>query len=120
MPSSQTALTQIILDSPLSQTTKDFFSKKVKKEGATEENILALRELLRAIKHQVAADMGVQVDPKDPAVVVAQAKMQADLKTASDKYSKTMQRLEDQATRLTSDIQNDFKQLEKIVAGQPE
>jgi hypothetical protein len=113
--SSQETLIKIIQDSPLSETTKDFFAKKVKKEGATQENIIALRELLRAVKHQVADDLGIKVDPNDPDIKAAQTKMQNDLQTAADKYAKTMKRLEDEAARLTSDIQEDLQHLEKIV-----
>jgi hypothetical protein len=112
---SQDTLVQIVKDSPLSATTKDFFTKKIKKEGATQENIIALRELLRAVKHQVAAEAGIQVDPNDPAIKAAQAKMTSELQAASDKYTKTMKRLEDEASRLTSDIQEDLKSLEKVV-----
>lgn len=99
----------------MSQTTKDFFTKKVSKEGATDENIMALRELLRAVKFQAAKDLGVEIDAKDKDVKAAQAKLHADLTAASDQYSKTMQRLEEATNRLTSDIQEDLTSLEKIV-----
>lgn len=113
--SSQETLLQIVQDSPLSQTTKDFFTKKVKKEGATEENIIALRELLRAVKHQIAIDLGAEVDPNDPTIKAAKEKLHQDIQSASEKHAKTMKRLEDDASRLTSDIQEDLKHLEKIV-----
>ncbi|MEK7183222.1 MAG: hypothetical protein AAB776_01165 [Patescibacteria group bacterium] len=112
---SQETLVQIIKDSPLSATTKDFFAKKVQKEGATQENIIALRELLRAVKNQVAVDMGVEIDPADPALNAAKEKMQTELQSASDKYAATMKRLETEADRLAADIQEDLKHLEKIV-----
>lgn len=89
--------------------------KKVQKEGATQENILALKELLRAVGHQVAADIGINADMNDPAIKAAQAQMHTDLNTASATYAATMERLEDEAKRLASDIQDDLKQLEKIV-----
>lgn len=114
MPSKET-LIEIINESPLSATTKDFFTKKVQAEGATEANILALRELLRAVKQQVAADLGATVDSNDPAVKAAREKMQQVLAVATDKYAQTMQRLEKAADRLSSDIQEDLKSLEKIV-----
>lgn len=113
--SSTETLLQIIKDSPLSETTKAFFEKKVQKEGATQENIIALRELLRAVKHQVAADAGIQVDPNDPAIKAAEAEMKKDLKAAADQYAATMQRLEQQAVRLNSDIKEDLESIEKIV-----
>ncbi|MDQ5952013.1 MAG: hypothetical protein QG626_140 [Patescibacteria group bacterium] len=113
--SSQATLITIITDSPLSQTTKDFFVKKVQKEGATQENILALKELLRAVGHQVAADIGINASNNDPAIKAAQAQMHTELNAASATYAATMQRLEDEAKRLASDIQDDLKQLEKIV-----
>lgn len=113
--SSQATLITIITDSPLSQTTKNFFVKKVQKEGATEENILALKELLRAVGHQAANDIGIQADANDPTIQAAQAQMHKELNTASATYTDTMQRLEAEAKRLASDIQDDLKQLEKIV-----
>jgi|GEM_PF-3451236 len=112
---SQETLVQIIKDSPLSATTKDFFAKKVQKEGATQENVIALRELLRAVKNQVAVDMGVEVDPADPTLNAAKEKMQTELQNASEKYAATMKRLEAEADRLAADIQEDLKHLEKIV-----
>jgi RecJ-like exonuclease len=115
MSASQETLLEIITESPLSATTKDFFAKKIKKEGATQENIIALRELLRAVKRQTATDMGIQVDPNDPKLKAAQADMHTNLQAASDKYAQTMKRLEAEAARLTSDIQEDLKHLEKIV-----
>ena len=112
---SQETLLEIITDSPLSETTKDFFAKKVQKEGATEENIIALRELLRAVKNQIATEVGIEASPNDPEVKAAKAKLQEELTAASGKYTTTMKRLEDQATRLASDIQEDLKHIEKIV-----
>ncbi len=112
---SQSTLLEIIKDSPLSETTKDFFSKKVQKEGATEENIIALRELLRAVKNQIATDIGVDASPNDPDFKAAQEKLHQELTAASGKYTTTMKRLEDQATRLAADIQEDLKHIEKIV-----
>ena len=112
---SQASLLEIIDSSPLSQTTKDFFAKKVSKEGATEENIMALRELLRAVKFQVAKDMGAEVDMNSSDMEAAKAKLQADLTAASDQYTKTMKHLETATNRLTSDISEDLKSLEKIV-----
>ena len=113
--SSQETLLTIITEAPLSQTTKDFFLKKVKKEGATQENILALKELLRAVKNQVATEIGISGQPTDSDTQAAQAKMHAELEIATDKYAATMKRLENEAARLASDIQADLKQLEKIV-----
>lgn len=115
MSESQETLLQIVKDSLLSQTTKDFFTKKIQKEGATQENIIALRELLRAVKQQVASEAGISVDPNDPAIKAAEAKMKTELASATDKYTKTMKRLENEADRLTSDIQEDLKNIEKIV-----
>lgn len=112
---SKESLIDIIKESPLSATTKDFFTKKVQTEGATEANILALRELLRAVKQQVAADLGATADSNDPTVKAAREKMQHVLTAATDKYAQTMQRLEKAADRLSSDIQEDLKSLEKIV-----
>lgn len=111
---SQESLLNIITDSPLSQTTKDFFTKKVTKEGATQENIIALRELLRAVKTQVVADMHVDAGT-DEQIKAAKQQMHSELEAASEQYAKTMKRLEDEANRLTSDIQEDLKHLEKIV-----
>lgn len=114
--SSQNTLLQIIKDSPLSETTKDFFVKQVEKNGASQENILALRQLLRATKHQIASDMGLEVDPSnDPLLKTAQDQMHSDLRMAADRYTKTMKRLEEESERLAVDIQADLAHLEKIV-----
>ncbi len=112
---SQNTLLQIVTDSPLSTTTKDFFKTKIQREGATQANIVALRELLRAVKHQGVANMGLEINPNDPTIKAAQTKMHTELQAAADNYSKTMQRLEKEAERLTTDIQADLKSLEQIV-----
>lgn len=112
--SSQASLLEIISESPLSQTTKVFFTKKVEKEGATQENIIALRELLRAVKHQAAADAGVKV-MDDPSIKAAEAQMESEVSAAANAYAQTMKRLEAEANRLAKDIQEDLKHIEKIV-----
>ena len=110
---SQDSLLEIIKDSPLSQTTRDFFTKKVQKEGATEENIIALRELLRAVKQQVAQEAGLGISDADRKA--AEDKMTAGMTAATEKYTATMKSLEQQANRVAADLQEDLKHLEKIV-----
>lgn len=114
MPS-QEALIEIVNQSPLSSTTRDFFTKKIQREGATQENIVALRELLRAVQHHKFTAAGFTLDPSNPKLEAASEQMQADLADAGNQYAATMKRLEVAADRLTKDIQNDLKHLEDIV-----
>lgn len=89
--------------------------KKVESEGATQANIMALRELLRAIKGQMAAELGVKVDMSDPKIKAAHEQMNQEIAAATDEYTKTMAGLEAQAERLASDIQADLKHIERVV-----
>jgi hypothetical protein len=113
MPSQET-LIEIVSQSPLSATTRDFFTQKIKREGATKENIIALRELLRAVQTQKATAAGVNLE-NNPKIQAASEQMASDLKAAGDRYAATMKRLEAEADRLTADIQKDLQHLEQIV-----
>jgi hypothetical protein len=113
MPSQETLL-EIINDSPLSATTRDFFAKKVAREGATRENVIALRELLRAVQTQKFTEAGLSTDG-NAKLKAASEQMESDLKAAGNRYAATMKRLEAEADRLASDIQKDLQHLEQIV-----
>lgn len=116
MPTPKEELLSLVTTSSLSQTTKDFFTKKITQEGATPANIIALRELLRAVKQQVVADIGIDTNTDDPASVkAAQAQFNTQITAAADAYTSTMKRLEKDAERLTSDITEDLKNLEQAV-----
>ena len=111
----QESLLQIIQESPLSETTKNFFTKKVQREGATPENITALSELLRAIEKDNFTKIVDAVDPNDPKIIAAKKQMESEVKAAADEYSQTLQRLEKQSNRLASDIQEDLRNIEKVI-----
>ncbi len=116
MPTPKEELLSLVTTSSLSQTTQDFFTKKITQEGATPANIIALRELLRAVKQQVVSDIGIDINTDDPASVkAAQAQFNTQITAATDAYTSTMKRLEKDAERLTSDIAEDLKNLEQAV-----
>ena len=99
----------------MSETTKNFFTKKVQREGATPENITALSELLRAIEKDNFTKIVDAVDPNDPKIIAAKKQMESEVKAAADEYSQTLQRLEKQSNRLASDIQEDLRNIEKVI-----
>lgn len=110
----QTSLLEIIDQSPLSATTKAFFTRKVKKEGATSENITALQELLKAVQEQALATMTSGLND-DPDVQVAMKDMQMKVSKAAEDYATSMKKLEQASERMAADLQDDLKHLETIV-----
>ncbi|MFZ2681532.1 MAG: hypothetical protein WAZ14_00295 [Patescibacteria group bacterium] len=113
--SSPAELINIIAASPLSETTKDFFTKKVEAHGATPEIVDALRELIRAVKGQTAQALGSGLPKTDSQLIAATKVMQSEIKAATDTYASTMQKLEEHSARLAADIQEDLKHIEKLV-----
>ncbi len=110
--SDQDELLKLIKSSPLSKTTKDFFGQKVKREGATVANIMALNELLKAVQFQTFAKLDADDNPKLKQVT---EKFAADLKQAGDELKQDLSRIEAQAKRVSKDIQEDLKTLEELV-----
>ena len=106
------ALQQIIDSSPLSQTTKDFFSHKVKREGATAANIGALKELLIAVQYQAASRLGLNDKPQ---IQELKKKLDDNLKQASDKFNQELKDINARTKRISQDIQADLKTLEDLV-----
>ena len=108
-------LISIIKDSPLSNTTKEFYADKIAREGATQENLSAVRKLLEEIQATAASNLGITIDLQDPDLKASQEKLEHKVQAATDTYVATMKKLESANARIGADISADLASLEKLV-----